>query len=172
MKAYETPRSPGKKSRRQRFDVEIDWKAVRDELASGSVNITGLAKKYGVHRNTISRRVKKELGRENGRADEKDGRGTCALKPEEIFDEHRDLWKGVKKRLVKGLHNSDVKLGLEELKVAKMAGEVLSSVIKGERLAWGIEDSGCVDLNDTEEIAAEMDIATIPRRADEALEGE
>jgi hypothetical protein len=160
------------KSQRQRFDVEIDWKAVKEEFCSGSVNITGLAKKYGVHRNTIGRRVKKELWRENGGPVEKEGNGSKALKPEEIFDEHRDLWKGVKKRLVKGLHNSDVELGLEELKVAKMAGEVLSSVIKGERLAWGIEDNGRVDLNDTEEIAVEMDLATIPRRADEALDGE
>ncbi|MBI5467890.1 MAG: hypothetical protein HY891_02050 [Deltaproteobacteria bacterium] len=150
----------------------IDWKAVKEEFGSGSVTIIELAKKYGLHRNTIGKRVKKEGWRKKDAFEGRDGQSTTARKPEDLFDDHRVLWKGVKKRLVKGLHNNDVKLGLEELKVAKMAGEVLSSVIKGERLAWGIEDDASVNLDDTEKIAAEMDLATIPGGTDEAVDGE
>lgn len=155
------------------MNVAIDWKAIREEFESGGITIIGLAKKYGLHRNTIGNRIKKEFWKKKDALEEE--RHKALLKHEDLFDDHRVLWKGVKRRLVKGLQNNDVKLGLEELKVAKMAGEVLSSVIKGERLAWGIEvadDSARADLNDTDEIAGEMDLATIPRGADEAVGGE
>lgn len=147
----------------------IDWKAVKEEFDSGTVTIIELAKKYGAHRNTIGKKAKREGWRKK---DALEDRGTAARKTENLLDDHRVLWRGVKKRLVKGLHSDDVKLGLEELKVAKMAGEVLSSVIKGERLAWGIEDDERVVLDDTEKIAAEMELATVPGGADEAVEGE
>lgn len=150
----------------------IDWKAVKEEFDSGSASVVELAKKYGVHRDTIGKRIRKEGWRKKSDFAESHGRSAAALKPEDLLDDHRVLWKGVKKRLVKGLHNDDVKLGLEELKVAKMAGEVLSSVIRGERLAWGIEDGSCVNLDDTGKIVAEMELATVPGRAGEAVDGE
>ena len=149
----------------------IDWKAVKEEFDSGSVTIIELAKKYGLHRNTIGKRIKKEGWRTDG-LENKDVPVGAGRKPSELIDDHRVLWRGVKKRLVKGLRNNDVKLGLEELKVAKIAGEVLSSVIKGERLAWGIEQEVCVSLDDTQKIAAEMELATVPCGADEAVDGE
>ncbi|MBI5588336.1 MAG: hypothetical protein HY889_08235 [Deltaproteobacteria bacterium] len=150
----------------------IDWKAVKEEFDSGSASVVELAKKYGLHRSTIGKRIKKEGWRKKSDFAESESRSTAVLKPEDLLDDHRVLWKGVKKRLVRGLHNNDVKLGLEELKVAKMAGEVLSSVIKGERLAWGIEDDACANLDDTEKIVAEMELATVPGRAGEAVDGE
>lgn len=86
---------------------------------------------------------------------------------EGLSEDHRELWKGIKKRLAKGLRNGNAKKGLEELKVAKIAGEVLSSVIKGERLALGLDENG---IDDIERTAAQMDEATAAPGADEALD--
>lgn len=150
----------------------IDWKAVKEEFDSGSVTIIDLAKKYGLHRNTIGKRIKKEGWRKKDGLEDEGSLLKAGRKQSALIDDHRVLWRGVKKRLVKGLQNNDAKLGLEELKVAKIAGEVLSSVIKGERLAWGIEQEACESLEDTEKIAAEMELATVPCGADEAVDGE
>jgi len=149
--------------------VAIDWKAVKEDFDSGPVTITELAKRHGLHRNTLGRKIKKEGWAKSERVADR-AVSSEARRPESLVDDHRVLWKGVKKRLVKGLNNNDIKLGLEELKVAKMAGEVLSSVIKGERLAWGMEDLACVDLDDTEKIASEMEQVTVPIGADEVVD--
>lgn len=146
--------------------MAIDWKAARKGYESGEA-VRALAKAHGCHESTIRRRAGKE-GWE--RAQDRTGQGG---EPEhdEILVDHRDLWKGVKKRLVKGLSNNDAKLGLEELKVAKIAGEVLSSVIRGERMAWGLEEGpGAAD--DTKEIAEEMARVTVQQGAGEAPFGE
>ncbi|GMR04639.1 MAG: hypothetical protein BMS9Abin23_0541 [Thermodesulfobacteriota bacterium] len=93
--------------------------------------------------------------------------------PDDITEEHRRLWKVVKKKLKKGLRTRDLKLALDELKVAKMAGEVLSNMVRGERLAWGIDDCGSEKLiDDTEEIAEAMASVTIPSGTDKTLDGE
>jgi len=146
--------------------VAIDWNAVRTGYEAGMA-VRGLAGSHGCHESTIRRRAGKE-GWERGQ-------GPQTLRDEtvqgEILVDHRDLWKGVKKRLVRGLSNNDAKLGLEELKVAKIAGEVLSSVIRGERMAWGLEE-GPEATDDATETAAEMARVTVQQGAGEAPFGE
>lgn len=145
--------------------MAIDWEGVKAEFASGN-GIKKIAGKYGCSASTVSRRAKKEKWkRETKAGGPKSGNSACAH--EEVIGDHRSLWRGVKKRLVKGLSSNDAKLGLEELKVAKIAGEVLSSVIKGERQAWGLEAA----TDDPEDIAKEMARATVPEGADEADDG-
>ncbi len=89
-----------------------------------------------------------------------------------LIQVHRTLWKDVKRRLKKGLKKKDVKSGLEELKVAKMAGEVLTNVIKGERLAWGLSDDGGGEPCNADAVTVEMDEVTASCGADEAVDRE
>lgn len=93
-------------------------------------------------------------------------------KPLDVLpDRHRSYWKGVERRLARGLKTKDVKQGLEELKVAKMAGEVISSMIRSKRLELGLEEASVEKgADDAEAIIAEMARATAPSGADEALD--
>ncbi len=150
--------------------MAIDWSAVKEDFREGKLSAEKLAKKYGCRETTLRRRAEKE-GWAGGSGEKGDGAGAKAHahapETQDVLDDG-SLWKGVRKRLVSGLHNNDAKLGLEELKVAKMAGEVLSSVIKGERLALGLDSEG----DDQEEIAREMARFTLPHGADAADGGE
>ncbi|MBI5599194.1 MAG: hypothetical protein HY890_05585 [Deltaproteobacteria bacterium] len=84
-----------------------------------------------------------------------------------VLDEHRSLWKSVKKKLVRGLKESDEK----ELKLAKLAGDTLMDVVKGERQAWGINDDELdAACGAADGIAAEMERLTVPPPADKALD--
>ena len=86
-------------------------------------------------------------------------------------ERHRSFWKGVERRLARGLKTKDVKQGLEELKVAKMAGEVISSMIRSKRLELGLEEAAAEKVvDDTDLIVTEMARVTAPAGADEALE--
>lgn len=155
--------------------MAIDWTGVKKDFKEEG-SFKKLAKKYGCSPDSIRKKAKKE----NWGKTEADIHGIkekTDFKAEDVIDDHRTLWKGVKKRLVKGLENTDAKLGLEELKVAKIAGEVLSNVIKGERLAWGLEPgadnikvNGADETDDAKEIAGEMERVTVSQRADEAMD--
>jgi len=91
----------------------------------------------------------------------------------EITARHRILWDKVSKKLVTGLRKTDPKEGLERLKVVKLAGDILSVIVKGQRQAWGIEAiEGEFPPGDTQEIIAEMASLTAPSRADASLERE
>lgn len=156
--------------------MAIDWKELRKDFENENVSVRALARKHQCDESSIRRKSKID-GWVKWAAKEVEGEITdateisCEAKPVHVLDDHKALWKGVKKRLVKGLQNEDVKLGLEELKVAKMAGEVLSNVIKGERLAWGLEENN--DKHDeAQDIAREMARITIPFGTEEALDGE
>lgn len=92
---------------------------------------------------------------------------------EEITGEHRRLWRDVKKKFKNGLRTRDLKEGLEKLKAAKTAGEVLTIVVKGERQAWGLDEYGSGKLpDDTEEIVEAMASLTVPSGADKVMDGE
>ncbi len=148
--------------------MAIDWQGVKKDFESGGI-IKELSEKFRCSESVIRKRAKKEKWKKGAkRAAGRPEKEEASCMPEEVLDDHRSLWKGVKKRLVKGLHSNDAKLGLEELKVAKIAGEVLSNVIKGERQAWGLEILG---NDDAEEIAKEMARSTLPEGADEADDG-
>ncbi len=90
---------------------------------------------------------------------------------EGITAEHRRLWDKVKKKLVAGLCKRDLNKGLEQLKVAKLAGDILSVVVRGQRQAWGLDAlEGELRADDTEEFIQEMASLTVPSRADKAVE--
>lgn len=154
--------------------MATDWRRIKKEYEAGARGIDSLAGLYGVQPAAISRRARKEKWKSPAvKGHAKAGRVRAAEKsPEQMADAHRRLWKGVKKRLVKGLRANDLKLGLEELKLAKMAGEALTSVIKGEREAWGFEEGSDGAPEGAGEIAAEMASLTVPSRAGEAVDGE
>lgn len=178
------------------FAVAIDWRSVRADYESGTLTLKGLVKRYGCDSKAIKKRVEREgwivsKNVRKGRGNPKDRRPGEKTQKEKGLkarartpaaldaDDHRSLWRGVKKRLLRGLQSRDLKQGLEELKVAKAAGEVLTSVIKGEREACGLgagvggegpEDG--VTADDAKETAGEMASLTVPPGADEAVEGE
>ncbi|MBI5827123.1 MAG: hypothetical protein HZB22_05305 [Deltaproteobacteria bacterium] len=151
----------------------IDWEGIRRDYCDCGVSFSELSKRYKCGADTIRKRAGREgwkkaackKGGEQAQPPEEDER----TKPEDVLDEHRVLWRGVKRRLVKGLKTSDAKVGLEELKVAKIAGEVLTNVIKGERQAWGLEQN-CEGQDDREEIAGEMVCLTLPPGTEETVD--
>lgn len=146
----------------------IDWDGLRGEFESGQVPVTRLAGKYGCHADSIRRKVRKE-GWE--RKSEGQPARMAESRSERLPERHRDFWKGVERRLARGLKTKDVKQGLEELKVAKMAGEVISSMIRGKRLELGLGETAAEKAdNDTDLIVAEMARVTAPSGADEALD--
>jgi len=145
----------------------IDWTGLKGEYASGRETVSALAGKYGCHEDSIRRKARNEgwvrkPGERAGRAPES-RHGALPAR-------HRDFWKGVEKRLEKGLKAKDVKQGLEELKVAKMAGDVISSMTRGKMLEMGLDDSGENGFDDSAEIVAEMARVTVPPGAAEDVD--
>ncbi|MBI5238424.1 MAG: hypothetical protein HY887_08400 [Deltaproteobacteria bacterium] len=160
--------------------MAIDWQGLKDDYETTGAGPGVLARRFKCSPETIRRRARKEgWKRKTAEAvrdkwPQKEGAADSPpVKVEEISDDHRSLWMGVKKRLVSGLNKDDLKAGLEELKVAKVAGEVLASVIKGERQAWGLDEGECEGAPDgAEEIISEIESLTVSSGADEALDGE
>lgn len=177
--------------------MAIDWRGVKKGFETNASTAGELAKIYGCHASTIRRRAHKEgwnridlkekdsmrlletasleaVITKTGIEDIEDGKKTVELEEGAQIGcaDHQSLWQGVKKRLVRGLETKDVKAGLEELKVAKLAGEVLTSVIKGERLALGLVAGEHDENQRVDEDFAEMEAATASHGADEAVDGE
>jgi hypothetical protein len=154
--------------------VGIDWNGLKGEFESGSAPTAALAKKYGCHTDSIRRKAKKEGWEKKYALVKKPGeeRGIeLEGRPERLPERHSDFWKGVEKRLARGLKTRDVKQGLEELKVAKMAGEVISSMIRGKRLELGLEEAAAEKGDDEGDlVAAEMARVTAASGAEEALD--
>lgn len=155
--------------------MATDWKEARKEFESTECGIKVLAERLGLSHSTVRKRARKEGWKIKARVcgtEEKKEPDQNVARPRDVLGEHRSLWMGVKKRLVRGLKNRDSKLGLEELRVAKIAGEVLTSVIKGERQAWGLECGAEAEADSADEIARKMAEATVPSGTDEAVERE
>lgn len=157
--------------------MATDWKDARKEFESTEISFGELAARHGLSPSTVRKRAGKEGWKKKLKAlrpEEKGEGAEAGSRTDDVLSGHRSLWMGVKKRLVRGLESRDSKLGLEELKVAKIAGEVLTSVIKGERQAWGLEDGAeaDTDMAGADEIARKMAEATVPSGADEAVERE
>lgn len=152
----------------------IDWNVLRGEFESGSAPMTALARKYGCHADSIRRKAKKEGWEKKYGLEKKPGEERVIeleKRPERLPERHSDFWKGVERRLSRGLNTKDVKQGLEELKVAKMAGEVISSMIRGKRLELGLEEAAAEKGDDEGDlVAAEMARVTATSGADEALD--
>lgn len=146
----------------------IDWNGLRHEFESGQEALDQLAEKYGCHKDSIRRKARlKGWARKH-----REQRNVIPEKRLDLLpDRHRSYWKGVERRLARGLKTKDVKQGLEELKVAKMAGDVISNMIRSKRLELGLEEAAVEKgENDADLIAAEMARATAPCGADEALD--
>ncbi len=161
--------------------MAINWCSLKSEYTGTACSVKELAKKYECHTSTINKRASRE-GWKRFRYEEiiTDHEVLCQhggiVESGDVSAGHRVLWSGVKKRLIKGLNSEDLKQGLEELKVAKAAGEVLSSVVKGEKLAWGMFDSlstgSCGERIDSERIISEMDFLTVSSDPEPSLESE
>lgn len=123
----------------------------------------------------IKRRAEKQGRRaaaEEGRGPAKEKRAT-KRSPGPAMDGDKAIFNGIKKRLIKGLKSVDSKKGLEELKVAKAAGEVMEGLRKNEREIDGNKRCSCSeDGQDAEEIVREMESLTVSSGTDPALEGE
>ncbi|HLE09344.1 MAG TPA: hypothetical protein VI914_06925 [Thermodesulfobacteriota bacterium] len=148
-----------------RRDVAIDWKRVRADYEEKDLSFRELAAVYGHKEGLIKKRAKKE-GWKKRAGKRKKKRGAH---PGNLIEEHRNLWGSVKRKLTDGLEKSDEK----ELKIAKLAGDVLMDIVKGEREAWGIIDndfSACEE--DILSITRQMERATVPSGAEKALERE
>lgn len=146
----------------------IDWEGLRGEFESCAAPMTALAEKYGCHADSIRRKAKKE-GWERKPREQSDR--TAERRFDLLPERHRSFWKGVEKRLARGLKTKDVKQGLEELKVAKMAGEVISSMIRSKRLELGLEEAAAEKGEyETDLVAAEMAQATAPSGAAPAVD--
>lgn len=146
----------------------IDWDGIKREFESGEEPMTVLAERYGCHKDSIRRKAKTE-GWRKGRL--KEQKRTAEKGSGHLPERHKSFWRGVERRLARGLKIKDVKQGLEELKVAKMAGEVISSMIRGKRLELGLEDGSMENgADDREATAAEMARVTAPSGAEEALD--
>lgn len=147
----------------------IDWSGLKKEYETGQASQRALAGKYGCHAESIRRKAKKEGWEQKGR--ERQMKRLAEKEPSTLPESHRSFWRGVEKRLVSGLKTNDLKKGLEELKVAKMAGEVISGMIRSKRLELGLEEAGTEkETDEPEEIAGEMARVTASSGAEEAVD--
>ncbi len=182
---------------------KIDWVNARVDFELGGLCFKELAEKYSCHVSTVRRKVRKQgwrkkvepekskgktcrckVRRGKGRAaEEKKGdeqvgnkgvnvKGKCsaiASPDKSVLHGHRKLWGNVKKKLTDGLHSDDEK----QLKLAKIAGDGLLNIVKGERQAWGLSDIDDIDTGPEEilGITKEMDEVTSPHGAAKAVEG-
>ena len=144
--------------------MAIDWKGIRRGFERGK-SAAGLARGYGGSAQTIRTRANREKWKKMP--------GEPAGMPvDEGSLDNRRVLNGVRKRLVNGLENEDVKQGIEELKAAKIAWEVLSEFMKEEKLSLGLEEGGDEDGDERRAVASAMAEATAPSGTDKALEGE
>ncbi len=154
--------------------MAYNWMVIRREYESRARSFHELAEKYGPGVGAIERRAKKEGWRATA-----ERRGFAKKKnpskkmPGATIDANKAIFNGIKKRLIKGLKSVDSKKGLEELKVAKAAGEVMEGLRKNEKDIDGDKRCSCSeDGQDAEEIVREMESLTVSSGTGPALEGE
>jgi len=148
--------------------VGIDWDGVKKDYESGTESQRKLAEKYGCNSASIRRKARKD-----GWERKKAVRASAPFEREALAlpGSHRSFWLGVEKKLASGLKTKDLKKGLEELKVAKMAGEVISGMIRSKRLELGIEEAGAEKgIDEAGEIAGEMARVTASSGTEEAVD--
>lgn len=147
----------------------IDWNGLRIDYESGREPLKSLAEKYGCHERSIRKKAKKEGWKK--RSAGRPGGAACEKEPQALPESHRSFWRGVEKRLARGLETDDLKKGLEELKVAKMAGEVISGMIRSKRLELGFDEAGAqAGADESQDIAVEMARVTAAPGAEETVD--
>ncbi|MEK7680149.1 MAG: hypothetical protein AAB356_08150 [Deltaproteobacteria bacterium] len=154
--------------------MAYNWRVIRSGYESAGLSFHELAEKYGPCADALERRAKKEGWRATA-----EGRGSAKKKTPSkkmsgaAIDGNKAIVNGIKKRLIKGLKSVDSKKGLEELKVAKAAGEVMEGLRKNERDIDGNKRCSCSeDGQDVKDIVREMESLTVSQGTDPALEGE
>lgn len=146
-------------------EVAICWKGVKKDYEEKGESPKELAGKYNCDVSSIKRRARKEGWTLKGKGSGKGGPEGCDRRcPERLS---ADVWRGVKERLIKGLEESDAKKGLEELKVAKMAREVITSM---QRETDDLAEDGFAE--DARKVAEQMARVTVPPGTGKAMEGE
>ncbi len=154
--------------------MACDWRDIRRGYERAGLSFAELAEKYGAAAGAIERRAKKEGWRAAANGDGSAKNRALPRKRRGLaVDGDKAIINGIKKRLIKGLKTVDSKKGLEELKVAKAAGEVMEGLCRNERGVDGGKGCACSgNGQDAEDIAGEMESLTVPSGTGPALEGE
>lgn len=163
--------------------MAYNWLDIRSGYERAGLSFHELAEKYGHSADAIERRAKKEGWRaaadlcprviSGGRRGSAKKKTPSKKRPGPPIDGNKAIFNGIKKRLIKGLKSVDSKKGLEELKVAKAAGEVMEGLRKNERDIDGDKRCSCSeDGQGAKDIVREMESLTISSGTDPALEGE
>ncbi|HHL39614.1 MAG TPA: hypothetical protein ENJ37_03840 [Deltaproteobacteria bacterium] len=147
--------------------MAIEWRRVRDEYEREGLGFETLAGRHGCKAETVRRRARKEGWTRRVAP------GGAPPSNEDILEEYRRLWRDVKSTLVRALKRSDAKHRLDELKAAKLAGEIVATIVKGESRLWGLDENLYKELlSESDEIAAQMEGLTVSQGAAQALDGE
>ena len=156
--------------------MAIEWKNVRKAYELGGLSIEELTNLNRCKATTISRRAKKEGWQKSSdkasapkTGDEGDrSKGS----PELIVEEHRRLWSGLRELMELSLTELRGRDGVEEIKEKKSLADLLMTIMKGERMAWGLGDTPVeVGIDDKEDTLREMERVTLSPGAGEAVDG-
>ncbi|MBI5560566.1 MAG: hypothetical protein HY883_04770 [Deltaproteobacteria bacterium] len=143
--------------------MAIDWTSVKAGYEEKNLSFKELSGTCGCSPETIRKRA----GKEGWKAPPLIKKGKRKKGPENLLDEHRRLWGRVKRKLSDGLKKSDEK----ELKLAKIAGDTLLDIVKGEKEAWGItNDDAGAHPEEVLAITGQMERATVSSPAGAAVE--
>lgn len=145
--------------------MAIDWKGVRADYERRGISFEELSKTYCLSPETI----RKKAGKEGWKVCPRGKKRKKKAGPGNLISEHRRLWGDVKKKLSDGLKRGDEK----ELKLARLAGDALLDIVKGEKEAWGINEDDVDGYGDEiHETVRQMERLTVPSPAGKALDGE
>lgn len=145
--------------------MAIDWGAAKRSFEREGLTFEEVAGRQGCKAETVRRHALSDGWK----------RRPCRLctspniqtTPGEVVKSHRRLWKGLRKKVGTEIEKDEVVVE-KELKVAT---DVLNTIIKGERQAWGLIDTADeVKRDETGHITKEMEYATVPPGAGKALD--
>lgn len=144
--------------------MAINWNALKIDYNSQDYSLNELCEKYKCKIATLERKIEKECWTIKQFDSELDS-------VEEVLDSHKQLWRIIRKKAELVSSKDTGELTLKDLKVE---ADIFSSVIKGERTAWGLdkEESKGEDKVDWLNVFKQMEETTVLRRAAEDLSRE
>ncbi len=155
--------------------MAIEWKSVRRDYELGGLSIEELTNLNRCKAATISMRAKKEGWRKSGERHEpeesNDETDSSVKSPELIIEGHRRLWSGLRELMELSLAELRGREDSEGVKEKKALADLLMIIMKGERMAWGLDDTPAeVGGDDKEDTLREMERVTLSPGAGEAVE--
>ncbi len=158
--------------------MAIEWKSLRRAYELDGLSIEELTNLNRCKAATISRRAKKEgwkkfSGSPGSAETDKKEMDRSVRSPELIIEEHRKLWSGLRELMGLSLAELRGREDLEGIKEKKALADLLMVIMRGERMAWGLDDTPAeVGRDDKEDTLREMEHVTLSSGAGEALERE